>query len=58
MPVRYDFYGPREVIVIFLSDYSTKFSFFSFVRFTEVIFYYGTIKSVRLNQVSALECPL
>ena len=58
MPVRYDFYGPREPIVIFFTITLQNFSFFSFVRFTEVIFYYGTIKSVRLNQVSALECPL
>ena len=28
------------------------------VRFMEVYFFSGSKKSVRLNQVSALECPL
>ena len=36
----------------------SKFSKNTIVRFKEVIFHYGTVKSVRLNQVSALRCPL
>ena len=28
------------------------------VRFIQVIFYHGGKKTVRLNQVSALQCPL